>query len=76
MNKSRLTEITDAAELTALHAASIDAPRLFSNRVGSHIHFWADADELRAWRMARDKAIWTDVAECDAGFPNTSGGAE
>lgn len=50
MSKPRLTEITDTAELTALHAASIDAPPVWSNRVGSRIQFWANADELRAWR--------------------------
>jgi len=53
-NKPQLTEITDDEEITALHAASIDAPYLFSNRVGDRIHFWANADELRAWRTSQN----------------------
>lgn len=52
MSKPRMTEITDAAELAALEAASIDAPALFSNRVGDRIHFWANTDDLRLWRSS------------------------
>lgn len=63
MSKPRLTEITDAAELTALHTASIDAPALYSHRVGSRIHFWANAEELVTWRAWRDTQPTSGAAE-------------
>jgi hypothetical protein len=51
-----MIEVTDKSELTALHAdpASLDRPFLFSQRIGSRIHFYANADDLRAWRAARE----------------------
>jgi hypothetical protein len=54
MNKPKLIEVTDPKELTALAlTASLDKPFMFSNRVGALTHFWADAEELRAWRAAQ-----------------------
>jgi len=53
--KERLTQITDGNELSALLArkGDLSVPRTFSQRVGDKILFWANADELRAWRASQ-----------------------
>jgi hypothetical protein len=53
-DKPRLVEVF-GDELAVIHALANDlkAPCVFSNRVGSVIHFWVDADELRAWRASQ-----------------------
>lgn len=48
--KSHLAEITDMDEVAAIREAGLGAPHVYSNRVNARIHFWSDADELRAWR--------------------------
>lgn len=57
-NKPHLTEITDPAELHALHdrRECIGAPYLFSSRDLSGIHFWANAEDLRAWRASQSQS--------------------
>jgi hypothetical protein len=54
-SKPRLVEITDPAELESLHdrRSDISTPYLFSGRAGGPVRFWANADELRAWREKR-----------------------
>jgi hypothetical protein len=48
-SKARMIEVA-GDELAAIKAAGLGGPHVFSNRVGSIIHFWCDADELRAYR--------------------------
>ena len=54
--KERLAQITDGAEVSELLARKGDlgVPRTLSRRVGSKIEVYATADELRAWRSARE----------------------
>ena len=56
-SKPRLAEITDPGELKALHdrRSDISMPYLFSGRAGGPVRFWANADELRAWREKRER---------------------
>ncbi len=51
--KSHLAEITDMEEVAAIREAGLGAPYCYSMRVDNRIHFWADADELRAWRASQ-----------------------
>jgi hypothetical protein len=50
--KPRLLEITDHAELRALHDRN-GPPYVFSSRDLSGIRFWANAEDLRAWRLTK-----------------------
>lgn len=53
-DKPRLTEVTDA-ELDAILAdrSDLQRPYIFSSRVANRIHFFANTDELRAWRASQ-----------------------
>jgi hypothetical protein len=65
MDKPRLTEVTDA-ELDAILAdrEGLDKPYIFSSRVNNRIHFFANTEDLKAWRAWRG-----------AGYTSTSGEA-
>lgn len=49
IDKARLVAVTDPYEIAALtaHGGDLGAPFL----VIWHDRYWADADELRAWRL-------------------------
>jgi hypothetical protein len=49
--KPRLIEVTDA-ELDAILADrdALDKPYIFSSRVNNRIHFFANTEDLKAWR--------------------------
>jgi hypothetical protein len=50
-DKERLIEITDPDEITKLHVnVDLGRPHCFSSRDKTGIHFWANAEDLRAWR--------------------------
>jgi hypothetical protein len=57
MDKPKLVEI-EGTELDAIMArrGDLDVPPTFSQRIDNRIHFYADADELRAWRSAQSKS--------------------
>jgi hypothetical protein len=50
-DKPRLIEVTDA-ELDAILAdrSDLSHPYIFSSRVNNRIHFFANTDEMKAWR--------------------------
>ena len=50
-DKPRLVEVTDA-ELDKILAdrACLSHPYIFSSRVNNRIHFFANADDMKAWR--------------------------
>lgn len=50
-DKPRLIEVTDSAELAALDASKGDIGAPFTLRIVKGGKVFADADELRAWRL-------------------------
>jgi hypothetical protein len=55
MSKIRLVAVTDPAELKALREGGLDCPALYEPPTGQADQtVRVDADELRAWRSARD----------------------
>jgi hypothetical protein len=53
-SKPRLTEVT-SDELDAILAdrSDIARPYIFSSRVNNRIHFFANAEDLKAWRASQ-----------------------
>jgi hypothetical protein len=51
MSKPRLVEVTDA-ELDKILAdrSDLSRPYIYSSRIDNRIHFFANAEDMKAWR--------------------------
>lgn len=52
MNKPRFARLEETeAECMLKSAGALDLPHLYPNILNEKISWWADAEELRAWRL-------------------------
>ena len=51
-DKPRLVEVTsDELDTILADRADIARPYIFSSRINNRIHFFANAEDIRAWRL-------------------------
>jgi hypothetical protein len=71
-DKPRLTEVTDA-ELDTILADRSDLarPYIFSSRVNNRIHFFANAEDLKAWRAGSTSTSASDAVQLSSNSRST-----